>query len=223
MRAHRPPNQNGAVFRVKRNGVPDADWELCSYQVSDALGNWYQSQPAPPEFTPRSPRAYANSNGVILAPVMWSGWPLEKAWKLGVEFVRSRRFESNEIFVLHSVPVRASRGRSSDTWSTNIAPGLVQLRREPDWSKATKPPRISTLEPERGDFSGKANPLRVFLLGAVTDRGEKLEVFDQRRIDVPPEAQTVDVTVAAPARYFVEYLVDPAILRSTNGVPVWND
>jgi hypothetical protein len=224
LRAHRPPNQVGSVFRVKRNGQPDSEWELCSYQVSDATGNVYQSQPAPPEFTPRSPRAYANSNGVIMGPFPAGAWPREKAWKFGVEFVRSRRFESNEIFVLTGVPVKAAGGRTTDTWWTNLPVGLVELKRQPDWNKPNKPPRIVTSELERSDFSGAApNPLRVFLLEAVTDDGKKLEPFDQRRLDVPPDSKTVDITVAVPKRCFVEYLIDPAILRSTGGVPVWRD
>ena len=159
-----------------------------------------------------------------MAPVPGGAWPQEKAWKLGVEFARSRRFESNEVFVLTGVPVKAAGGRTTDTWRTNLPMGRVELNRQPNWNKPTRPPQITTFELQRSDFSGAtANPLRVFLLAAVTDDGKTLEPFDQRRIDIPKESKTVDITVGVPRRHFVEYWIDPAILRSTSGVPVWRD
>ena len=64
---------------------------------------------------------------------------------------------------------------------------------------------------------------RVLLLEAVDDRGQKLTPFEQRRIDVPVESQTLDVTIAVPKRYFVQYMVEPVVFPPTNAAPVWRD
>jgi hypothetical protein len=213
-----------AFFRVTRDGKLDADWEACSYRVEDASGNHFQFQPASPRYTPRGPRAYSDSNGVVACPIGWLAWPTEKAWKVGIEFVRTRRIESNEVFVLRGVPARAAAGRTTDTWTTNIAAGVVELHHEPDWNKPGRPPRVDAFEVVRSDFANERNnPLRVLLLEAVTDRGQKLTPLEQRRIDVPAESQTLDVTIAVPKRYFVQYMVEPVVFPPTNAAPVWRD
>lgn len=48
-------------------------------------------------------------------------------------------------------------------------------------------------------------------------------VIEQRKIYIPRGSQTLDVTVAVPKRYFAEYLVNPAALRSASGAPVRRD
>ena len=49
---------------------------------------------------------------------------------------------------------------------------------------------------------------RLLILGATDDQGRSVEPFEQRKLFIPEGATTLDVTVVAARREYVEYILE---------------
>jgi hypothetical protein len=203
---------------VTSDNQPETTWEAWIHQFRDATGNCYPLWDR--GFAPA--RELPDDRGRVTLPVLSFGSPEEKALKLAVQFVRTGRIGSNEVFVLRGVPAAPATRSQTGEWSTNLACGLIVLRYHPDWSDRTNRPCLTTFHPDRLDLgSSTRNPPCVVILAAINDRGERIEPINQTKIHIPPGSKTLDITIAAPLQYLVEYTVDAELFlrgwkRATN-------
>jgi hypothetical protein len=193
--------------RVMSGGEPERSWEVWAHWLRDATGNLVAKRDEP-QWGPIRERA--DSHGIITLNAWWFGMPIEPAWKVGFQFVRAGSLASNEVFILRGVPASATGPRSYGMWSTNLPIGVVQLRYQPDWQDPSRKPCLVPYAPEMVDLTnGSQNPLAVVILDAVNDAGQKIRVIGERKIHIPTNSTTLDITIGIPLQQSVEYIVDP--------------
>jgi len=209
-------SQHQARVRAASDGKPDMGWEVWGHWLRDATGNLMTQ----PDNQMRAPTRYeASERGVITVPILSYGMPKERAWKLGLQFVRAGHFASNEVFVLRGVPATATASWPPVTWKTNLPVGTVQLSFQLDWDDGSRRPCLITYLPQIGDFAGsKRSSLAFTILEAVDATGRRIPVVDGRKIHIPTGSTTLDITIGVPAHYFVEYTVDANAVFTTDAM-----
>ena len=87
--------------------------------------------------------------------------------------------------------------------------GVVQLRYQPDWEDPARKPCLVPHQGEAADLTTGQNPLAIMILDAVNNSGKKIEVIAGRKIHIPTNSTTLDITIGIPLQHCVEYTVDP--------------
>jgi hypothetical protein len=200
-------------LRVTSADKTERAWEAWGCYLRDATGN---SLPGHYGFWQREPpsRNRVDMLGEVRLSVMSIGMPEEKAWKLGIRFVRVHHIASNEVFVIRGVPAAATGPRRLPIWSTNLPLGQVQFLYDRD-RDARNQPCLTVIQPNSLDTSQSGpQPVCALILGAVSDLGAKIEPIEQTKIHIPAGATNLDVTVAIPRQHLVEYIIDPEPILS---------
>ena len=194
-------------LRISDRGRPSTDWEAWSYQVKDATGNLYPDLRAPWYAPPK--RIGANAKGQLQLPIRSYVWPAERAFKLGLEMVCARGWTSNQVFVVRGVPAQPDAKGYYRKWTTNTPQGVVRFWVGPDAEEPSQRHCLTEFEPERIELDARTYGVpRLLILGATDDQGRSVEPFEQRKLFIPEGATTLDVTVVAARREYVEYILE---------------
>ena len=214
-----PGNSAFARLRMTRWGAPDRDWDVCGVQFRDATGNRVRRIPA------STPRTEPGEMHISVPCPFLKG---ESAGKLSLALVRTRQIDSNEVFVVKSVPLQTTGGAPSTIYYTNALAGRVgvsvaistthfgsgttNVLKEVSVAVDSLEPRVKDIE-ERGarwfiPLDAKDNLGRTFGF-----TGYRFDLSNLQRVRLPMDASTVDLTVAAPRVAFLEYAVGRESIR----------
>jgi len=204
---------NTATFQIAAAGRPAPHWRLITMNVSDASDNIFNCRldsitTAPGEIRCRFPEVL---------------WPSETGCRLVAEFVRTGKFDSNDVWTALAVPVpkpnspvritpdverygvKITSVNLDATSSGPVAPGAV---------RATAHLVLHTRPPVRG-----VRPL----LAAAKDNQDRAVKFQEISLlqdgtlwfalEIPTGAAAVDLTFALTRTHFVEFVAQPARTR----------
>ena len=196
-----------AQLRVTSRDQPDASWAICGAWFREPFGQRYELRL----------RLQSRSSGEIheLDFPLWlmSG---ERAGKLSVAIARMDVFPTNELFTLPEFELRAE-GYRMEALRTNSPFGEIHFQVTAGRSSIEQQFEVRA---ERGLGSGGSAGTRWFEPFAATDdRGRSYRFagygpevnigWTVQRIQVPPDAKRLAVTVAAPRMMNFEFTVGP--------------
>ena len=211
-----PAPWNTAAFRIAEKGKVSPNWRMVAFAVSDAAGNYSNCRLDSRTVEPGLIRSRFND---VL-------WPEETAHKLSVEFVRTARFNSNDLWTVTSVPVPAP-GKPVRI-SPNIELHEIKLTSVELTAASSGPVGVEAVRPN-AHLVLRALPvvrgLRPVLSQARDDQGRRVK-FDEISLlqngtlwfalEIPAGARTVDFTFAVTRAYFVDFVAQPT---RPSGVP----
>jgi hypothetical protein len=202
--------QTLAEFHVTRAGVEQTDWLAYHVEeIRDATGN----------------RTDGNAwNHDRTGDVSWirfgeSPPPLGEAWRLRVEFTRRAGFASNELWVVRHVPVdlTLAEGRFVSPPVSGKTLSLVALRSRGSPNSGGQSELEVGISPDRKGH-------QLTLVAATDEQGRRVSVTggsgtDQMSLltlDLKPDAQFVDFTLALHPGRFIEFVAEASRWGETN-------
>lgn len=201
-------------MRARRNGQPDTDWEVWAYQVWDAMNNRYPDPSA--AWFGSLQRAKANEQGELRFPARCYIWPSEEAFKLGLEMICAGRWSSNELFTIRGVPTRLKPKGQYWKWTTNTAGHSIKFWLGPDeegGEKQTLEHCLRIHEPQEIELSvDRREASRFLIVSANDDQKRPLNVIERRKIYIPADCKSLDLTLVPSRREFIEYTLDRKLL-----------
>ena len=207
-----------AVFTIDGPDATNREWIVVGVKLSDATGNLVE---------PRSPRCNQDNRELCL-DFPGSLWRSERAWKLTVEFARSRGFEPREQWAVEMIPVPEKKECIPLDLFAEVLGMRVQLHGvagtgycAQDWHWFPEDPGISL------KVSLTGTSATIGIAAATDDAGNQLRPGRSHRMPDglrilgihPAEgdfdaldatgARFVDVTFSVQKNRVAEYLVDP--------------
>lgn len=205
-----------ARLRITRDGGTADDWGALATIFRDATGNRSGIIGRPKARGLHGQRRVGTTFKLL---------PGEDACKLEVGFVRTKAIDTNDVFVLGGVSLSGTGPRSRYVQFTNVLVGRVQVgivdrsrRRPAAIGTQTNVAEgfsvsVTSLEPRVRDIS-EAGARWFVSLEARDDLGRTfaftnspLYVSGSRSVNIPSDAKSVDIIIAAPRVVFVEYTV----------------
>lgn len=217
-----------ATFTVKENGAPTEKWSVCGIRMSNAAG---EVRPAG-TYVSRWERA---EHKVDFEGALWLE---ETAWKLEVDLARTGDFPADELWFIKGAPVPQPGDLEIMRAITNLH--YVELEfLGVSGAKTVLPADYAAIQPHANLHVRTPHPLdgvRLALVEVRDDQGRKLatqgstartsmggrgntprEMLHGFAIEIPEDAKSLDITLAATRIVSVEFLAKPALTASARG------
>ena len=224
-----PKSFSRATFSVKENGAPTEKWSVCGISVSNAAG----------EVRPGGTYGSRWERGEHKVDFEGALWLEEAAWKLDVDFARTEDFPTDELWFIKGTRVP----RHGDLEAMRVVTNLHFAELEflgVSGAKTVLPADYAAIRPHANVHLRTPHPLngvRVALVEVRDDQGRKLEtkgstarasmggrgntpreILHGFGVEIPEDAKTLDITLAATRVRRVEFLARPVMFESNSEV-----
>jgi hypothetical protein len=213
-----------AKFTLRENGAATEKWSVCGIAVVSAAGEI------------RTGGSYGSlwRHGEHQLHFEGGLWLEEPAWKIGVDFARTANFPANELWALKGVHVPPPGEVVNVRIVTNLHHAELEFLGV-SGSNANLPEDYAGIRPHANIHVRTPHPmdgLRVVLVEVQDDQGRKLETNGSTTrtsmggrgntpkemlhgfaIQIPPDARSLDVTLAVTQVRHVEFFAKPVLFE----------
>jgi hypothetical protein len=226
---HRPAGEDAksfsrATFTMKENGTPREKWSVCGIGASNAAG----------EVRPAGSYGSLWQRGEHKVNFEGGLW-LEETWKVNVDFARTGNFPSDELWFIKGVSVPKPGELMEARVVTNLHHAELQFLGV-SGAKAVLQEDYAGIQPHANIHVRMPHPmdgLRLVLVEVRDDQGRKLatngstartsmggrgntpkEMLHGFAVEIPDDAKSLDITLAATRVRSVEFLAKPSLTES---------